>query len=150
MANLPNDLKEFIGLFNSAKVDYLIVGGHAVAFHGYPRLTGDFDFWIRPTFENAERVARVLSTFGFPDLESEASVFTQPEQIIQLGRPPNRIDILTSASGLDFEQAWRNRVAGHLDSLPVFFLDKEALLKNKRASGRLKDLADVDELTKLD
>ena len=137
-------------MFNSAKVDYLIVGGHAVAFHGYPRLTGDFDFWIRPTIENAGRVALVLSSFGFPDLGSDPSIFIQPEQIIQLGRPPNRIDILTSVSGLDFEPAWVDRVAGHLDSLPVFFLDKEALLKNKRATGRLKDLADVDELTKLD
>ncbi len=75
MAKLPKDLKEFIGLFNSAKVDYLIVGGHAVAFHGYPRLTGDFDFWIRPAIENAERVALVLTSFGFPDLGSDPAIF---------------------------------------------------------------------------
>jgi hypothetical protein len=98
---LQRDLKEFIELLNSHSVDYLVVGGHAVAFHGHPRYTGDIDFWIRATPENAERVLKVLAAFGFSDLLLTTNDLVKPTSVIQLGRPPNRIDLLTSISGVE-------------------------------------------------
>jgi hypothetical protein len=109
LAHLQSDLSEFIGLLNSHKVEYVIVGGHAVAFHGHPRFTGDIDFFIRPTAENAERLLRVLDDFGFGSLGITAADLTEPGKVVQLGRPPNRVDILTSISGVDFESAWISR-----------------------------------------
>ena len=146
---LQKDLREFIELLNSNRVEYLVVGGHAVAFHGYPRYTGDIDFLIRATEENASRIVTVVEAFGMPDAENLKRILVLPEKIVQIGRPPNRIDILTSASGIDFNQAWETAVAGSLDGIPVRFLDRRSLLKNKRASGRTKDLADVEELEKV-
>lgn len=144
---LHKDLREFIALLNSHKVDYLIVGGHAVAFHGYPRFTGDTDFLVRPTAENAQHLIRALDAFGFGGIGLDASTFTQPDKVVQLGRPPNRIDLLTSISGVDFKKAWEGRVDAELDGLPVCFLGRAALLQNKRATGRTKDLDDVEKLT---
>jgi len=144
---LHKDLREFIGLLNSHGVDYLIVGGHAVAFHGYPRFTGDTDFFVRPTAENAERLMRVLDAFGFGDIGLDIGTFTLPDKVVQLGRPPNRIDLLTSISGVGFEAGWDSRVAAELDGLPVWFIGREALLQNKRAAGRIKDADDIEKLT---
>ena len=146
---LQKDLREFIELLNSHRVEYLVVGGHAVSFHGYPRYTGDIDFLIRPTKENASRIVDVVERFGLEESESLKTTLIQPDKIIQIGRPPNRIDILTSASGVDFQQAWDQSVLSNLDGLPVRFPDLETLLKNKRASARIKDLADVEELEKV-
>ena len=146
---LHKDLREFIELLNSHGVEYVVVGGHAVAFHGYPRYTGDIDFLVRPTEENASRIVAVLDAFGFSDAHELKTSLTQPEKIVQLGRPPNRIDILTSASGVDFEEVWKQAISAELDELPVHFPDLPSLLRNKRASGRAKDLADVDELEKV-
>lgn len=143
---LQTDLREFIELLNSRKVEYLVVGGHAVAFHGYPRFTGDIDLFVRPTPDNAERVLAALVAFGFGNVGLDVASLTQPDKVIQLGRPPNRIDLLTSISGVSFEQAWKERVAASLDGIPVHFIGKDSLLTNKRASGRVKDLADVDVL----
>jgi hypothetical protein len=123
----------------------VVVGGHAVAFHGYPRYTGDIDFLVRPTVENASRIVAALAAFGFSDAHEIKASLTQPEKIVQLGRPPNRIDILTSASGVDFEDVWERAIVAEIDGLPVRFPDLGSLLKNKRASGRTKDLADVEE-----
>lgn len=144
---LHSDLREFIGFLSSREVEYLVVGGHAVAFHGYPRVTGDIDFLLRSTPENADRMLRVLEDFGFGDLGLTATDFTAPGRVVQLGHPPNRIDLMTSISGLSFEEAWEGRVAGTLDGLPVWFLGKSALLRNKRASGRARDLADLEALS---
>ncbi|HEX2875030.1 MAG TPA: DUF6036 family nucleotidyltransferase [Polyangiaceae bacterium] len=144
---LQHDLREFIELLNSHGCDYLIVGGHAVAFHGHPRFTADIDFLIRSSIENAERVVNALRAFGFGELALTTGDLTRPEGVVQLGRPPNRIDLLTSISGVSFDDAWAGRVQGELDGLPVFFLGRQALLENKRASGRPKDLADVAKLT---
>ena len=144
---LHKDLREFIGLLNSHGVDYLIVGGHAVAFHGYPRFTGDTDFFVRPTAKNAERLMRVLGAFGFGDIGLDIGTFTLPDKVVQLGRPPNRIDLLTSISGVGFEAGWDSRVAAELDGLPVWFIGREALLQNKRAAGRIKDADDIEKLT---
>ena len=146
MAHLQSDLREFIGLLNSLKVEYLVVGGHAVAFHGHPRFTGDIDFFIRATSENAERVLRALGAFGFGSLGITASDLTAPGQVVQLGRPPNRIDILTSISGVDFDSAWKSRAPADLDGHAVNFIGVNELLKNKQASGRPKDLADAAKL----
>lgn len=143
---LQRDLREFIGLLNSRGVEYLVVGGHAVAFHGYPRFTGDIDFFVAANEENARGLMTVLADFGFGGLGIDVAALTRPRQIVQLGRPPNRIDLLTSISGVDFAEAWGSRIAGELDGLPVFYIGREALLANKLASGRPKDLADADEL----
>jgi hypothetical protein len=146
LAHLQSDLSEFIGLLNSLKVEYLVVGGHAVAFHGHPRFTGDIDFFIRSTAQNAERVLRVLAAFGFGSLGITAADLTEPGQVVQLGRPPNRIDILTSISGVDFDSAWSSRAPADLDGHAVNFIGVDELLKNKQASGRPKDLADAAKL----
>jgi predicted nucleotidyltransferase len=143
---LQKDLREFIELLSSGGVDFIIIGGHAVAFHGHPRYTGDIDFLVRSTPENAERIIAVLKAFGFGELSLSVQDFTRSGSVVQLGRPPNRIDLLTSVSGVDFEEAWESKIAGELDGLAVFFLGLEALLKNKQASGRDKDLADVKKL----
>lgn len=143
---LQKDLREFIELLSSSEVDFIIIGGHAVAFHGHPRFTGDIDFLVRSTPENAERIIVALKAFGFGEIGLSSEDFTRHGSVVQLGRPPNRIDLLTSISGVDFEEAWEGRVAGELDGLAVFFLGFDALLKNKQASGRDKDLADVKKL----
>jgi uncharacterized nucleotidyltransferase DUF6036 len=142
---LQKDLREFIELLNSHEVEYLIVGGHAVAFHGYPRLTVDIGCFVRPSTANARRLTAVLQAFGFGTVVDEQA-FTSPDKIIQLGRPPNRIDLLTGISGISFDEAWENRVSAQLDGVPVAFIGRETLLRNKRASGRAKDLADIAEI----
>jgi predicted nucleotidyltransferase len=146
MQNLISDLREFIELLNSHEVRYLIVGGFAVAFHGYPRLTGDIDFFLDSTPENAQKIQAVLRDFGFGSLGLTADDFTRPNQIVQLGFPPNRIDLLTSISGATFPEAWESRVGGELEGIAVTFVGKETLLVNKAASGRPKDMADLDAL----
>lgn len=146
MAKLHSDLSEFVRLLNSHRVEYVIVGGHAVAYHGHPRFTGDIHFFIRATPENAARVVQALRDFGFGELQVNASDFMQPDRILQLGRPPNRIDILTSISGVEFEQAWLNRVRGKLGRRTVSFLGWDDLILNKKASGRDKDKLDVATL----
>lgn len=143
---LQQDLREFIELLNSHGSEYLVVGGHAVAFHGHPRFTGDIDFLVRGSVDNAERILGVLRAFGFGDLALTTADFVKPGSVVQLGRPPNRIDLLTSISGVTFDDAWAGRVAGRLDGVPVFFLGLQALLENKLASGRPKDIADVAKL----
>jgi len=146
LAKLQSDLREFIALLNAQKVEYLVVGGHAVAFHGYPRFTGDIDFFLRPTRHNACRVIDALRTFGFGSLALEPEDLTTPERIVQLGRPPDRIDLLTSLSGVRFDDAWSARVAGELDGQPVYFLGWDALVQNKRACDREKDRSDLTTL----
>jgi hypothetical protein len=146
LAKLQNDLSEFVALLNSSGVEYLVVGGHAVAFHGHPRLTGDIDFLVRPTQENGARILNVLNQFGFGQLALRSEDFTTQGQVVQLGRPPNRIDLLTSISGIDFDEAWQTRVPGHLDEHIVNYLGFDALIQNKTSSARDKDQLDVKKL----
>ncbi len=146
MAKLSKDLREFIALLNSHSAEFVIVGGHAVAYHGYPRFTGDIDIFVRPTLENARTVFAALSDFGFGDVGIGLDDLTAAGQIVQLGLPPNRIDVLTGISGVDFDTVWRGRVDDELDGLPVSFIGLPELLINKRKSGRAKDLADIDAL----
>ena len=145
---LPTDWREFIELLNSCGVEYVVVGGHAVGYHGYPRYTGGIDFFIRPSEENASRVAEVLVKFGFDGAEELRKDLQETDKIIQLGRPPNRIDLLTSISEVDFDEAQDSSVAAVMDGIPVRMIGREALLKNKRATARAKDLADAEEIEK--
>jgi hypothetical protein len=143
---LQKDLREFIESFVSRNVEFLVVGAHAVAFHGHPRFTGDIDLLVRPTKENAERVMAALDAFGFSSPGLSAADFVDPDAVVQIGRPPNRIDLLTAISGVGFDEAWAGRCAGSLSGVPVSFLGYESLLKNKQATGRSKDAEDVARL----
>lgn len=144
---LPPDWSEFIGLLNAHEVRYLIVGAHAVAANGRPRATQDIDFWVEPSETNAKRLRDVLVEFGFPELAAQADQFTIPDRMATLGRPPLRIDIMTSVTGLTFQQAWPGRLIARFGEHEVGFLGRAELLVNKRASGRPKDNADVALLT---
>jgi hypothetical protein len=143
---LHKDLREFIELLNSWSVDYVIVGAHALAFHGHPRYTGDLDLLVRPSPENAARLQQVVSQFGFASAALSAQDFLVSEQVIQLGRPPNRIDLFTSLTGVDFDEVWAGRVLSELDGIPVAFIGREAFIKNKRVTGRIQDQADLEAL----
>ena len=143
---LPKDFREFLELLNSHGVEYVIVGGFALAWHGRPRFTGDIDILIRRTPENARRTADVIEAFGFRPLRVTAEELMKEGQIVQMGLRPIRIDVITSISGVDTELVWLRRIAGEMDSIPVWFIDRESFLANKRASGRPQDLADVEEL----
>jgi hypothetical protein len=143
---LQKDLSEFIESLNSQSVDYLIVGAFALAFHGVPRYTGDIDILVRTSPENATRVEAVMRAFSFASLGLSAADFMYPDQVIQLGHPPNRIDLLTSITGVTFEEAWVSGVDGQLHGIPVRFIGREALIRNKRATGRTQDKADLEAL----
>ncbi len=143
---LNPDFKEFIRLLNDNDVRYLVVGGYAVALHGYPRYTKDIDIWIWLDEGNANRIIKVLEQFGFGSLKLEVQDFLVPNQIIQLGYPPARIDLITSLAGVSFEECYALRVLVPIDDIVVNFIDLENLKKNKEASGRLQDLADLENL----
>ena len=143
---LQKDLKEFIESLNSHHVEYLIVGAFALAFRGVPPSTGDIDFLVQRSPENAARVEEVLVQFSFAWLGLSLAVFMAPNQVIQLGLPPNRIDLLTSIAGVEFEEAWAGRVAANLHGIPVSFIGRECLIRNKRATGRTRDRADLEAL----
>lgn len=144
--NLSRDSKEFIELLNSRGVDYVVVGAHSLAFHGRPRYTGDLDILIRPTNDNAAKLMEVLSGFGFGDAGFKEADLVQPAQVLQLGRPPHRIDLLTGLTGLSVDEAFADKLAADIDGLPVFVLSRENLIRNKRAVGRPQDLADLADL----
>ncbi len=144
---LSKDLREFVALLNGRGVRYLLVGGHAVAYHGHPRYTGDVDFFVEMSPSNATALEGVLKEFGFGELDVSRDDFLQPEIIVQLGRPPYRIDLITSISGVTFAEAWTTRVQTEIDGLPVSIISKELLVRNKRASNRPQDVADLAELS---
>jgi predicted nucleotidyltransferase len=146
LAKLQADLREFIALLNSHGAEYLIVGGHAVAYHGHPRFTGDIDFLVRTTELNVRRLLAVLEEFGFGSVGISERDLLQPGRVIQLGQPPNRIDLLTSISGVTFDAAWETRVETTIDDQTVQIIGWDDLLTNKRASGRQKDLTDLEKL----
>ncbi len=143
---LNQDFKEFVQSLNDNGVRYLIVGGYAVAMHGHPRYTMDLDVWVEAVPENATRVVRALHQFGFESLGLTEADFLEPDQIIQLGRPPRRIDILTSLTGIEFEPCYPARVEVDVDGVAVAFIGLADLRKNKQASGRHQDLADIESL----
>jgi predicted nucleotidyltransferase len=141
---LSKDWREFLESLNSRGVDYVIVGAHSLAFHGRPRYTGDLDILVRPTPEQAAKLVDLLNEFGFRESGFREADFIEPEHVIQLGRAPNRIDVLTSISGVSTDEAFATRISTDLDGIPVYMLSKEALVRNKRAVGRAQDLADLD------
>jgi predicted nucleotidyltransferase len=143
---LNQDFKEFIQSLNDNGVRYLVIGGYAVAFHGHPRYTKDIDIWIEMGAANAANIVEALEQFGFASLGLQASDFLMPDQIIQLGYPPNRIDIFTTIAGVDFETCYAARVQAEIDGTQVNFIDLENLKRNKKAVGRHQDLADIENL----
>src|SRR5688500_15662916 len=147
---LDEDLRELLALFHSREVEFLVVGGHAVAFHGYPRLTEDLDLFVRPDVANGQRIVSALQDFGFGSLDITAADFEADDRVIQLGRAPNRVDVLTRMYGVEFSAAWERRVAAHLDEVPVWMISREDLIRNKRATGRTQDIADAEFLEHLD
>jgi predicted nucleotidyltransferase len=144
--NLPQDFKEFLRLLNAHGVRYLIIGGYAVAYHGYPRATADMDVWTEIDPANAERIVAALKAFGFDLPELSPQLFLTPEKIIRMGAPPMRIEIVTSISGVSFENCYASRVMDELDGVPVNLIGLAELKKNKIASARHKDLDDLENL----
>lgn len=143
---LNPDWKEFVELLNSNDVEYLVVGAFALALHGLPRLTGDIDFYLNNTPENAQRVLQTLRAFGFGSLDITASDLTSEDRVVQLGHAPRRIDLLTFLSGLRFEEAWKNRETREIDGVKIPLISRRDFIDNKLATGRPKDLADADAM----
>jgi len=146
--NLNQDFQEFVKLFVAHEVEFLIVGGYALAAHGHPRYTKDLDVWVWIGPENAQRILVAIEEFGFGDLGLTAADFQEPDVMVQLGREPQRIDILTYASGLQFSDAYKNRVYVTIGNVDVPFISIDDLRTNKMATGRPRDLADVADLPK--
>jgi len=145
---LNPDFKDMLSCLKDEKVDFLIVGAYALAAHGFPRATGDLDIWVRNDPDNSHRIMRALSKFGAPATQLSSDDFTSTDLIVQFGVEPCRIDLLTGISGVEFEEAWQNRVGIELDSLEIFVLSKKDLLTNKMATGRDKDQGDIIWLKK--
>jgi hypothetical protein len=143
---LNKDFKEFVELLNSTGVEYLIVGGYALAAHGHPRYTGDLDIWIRPSEGNIKRLLDVLARFGFASLGISTKDFMEPGAIVQLGYPPARIDLLTSIDGVEFDACLARRVVMNISGVDLPIIGLDEFRANKRASGRAKDLADLESL----
>ena len=143
---LQKDSREFIGLFLSHKVEFLLVGGYALAFCGAPRFTEDIDFLVRISPENSRRIEAALKEFGFGSVGITSADFLEPEQVIQLDRAPHRIDILTTVSGVTWDEAWKGRQEVELGGHRVWAMGRDAIIRNKRASGRPQDLADIARL----
>lgn len=143
---LPLDFKDFLKLLNDKKVEYLLIGGYAVAYHGYPRATNDIDIWIAINPSNAERIVAALREFGFDLPELSTNLFLIENRIIRMGVPPMRIEIATTISGVNFEQCYKERVTGEIDDVSISIISLNHLKINKLASGRFKDLNDLENL----
>jgi hypothetical protein len=143
---LSKDFREFAELLNSNSVEYLVVGGYALAAHGRPRFTGDLDFWVGTDPANAGRLLEALAQFGFGSLGIALTDLTTPEQVIQLGFPPRRIDLLTSIDGVEFASSFKKRMDVTMDGVALHFISLDDFKTNKRASGRLQDRADLESL----
>ena len=148
MRPLSSDLREFIRLLNTKSVKYVIVGAWALAFHGRPRYTGDIDIFVAREHDNADRLMEVIEAFGFGQSGIQRNHFWQVDHVIQLGREPNRIDILTGITGVTFDEAWESREQGSICDVAVFVISRDLLIKKKRAANRDKDQADVKLLEK--
>jgi hypothetical protein len=146
MTDLEEDLREFVELLNALEVRYVVVGAFAVAYYGYPRYTGDIDLFIEASTENAKQIMKALEQLGFGDLGLSVDDFLQEHQVIQLGVVPNRIYLLTFLPGVNFAEAWDTREQAEIAGLPVSMISKELLKRNKAASGRTQDLADLEQL----
>lgn len=143
---LPPDFKEFLQLLNDHKVKYLLVGGYAVGYHGYPRATADMDIWVQRAPQNAERLVTVLKEFGFDVPELTPELFLEENRIVRMGMPPVKIEIMTTISGVRFTDCYEQRVVDDLDGIEVYLISLGDLKENKQASGRYKDLNDLENL----
>lgn len=140
------DFRDLLALFNAHSVEYMIVGGYALAFHGAPRYTGDIDLFIRPSATNARRILTALDEFGFGTVGLTEEDFRSPDKVVQLGMPPVRIDIITSLSGVSLEDAFAGCVDGKYGDIPVKYIGRAEFISNKRSTGRKKDIADLEAL----
>ena len=140
---MNRDFVEMLSALSAAGAEYLLVGAHALSVYGVPRSTGDMDLWVRPTPENAARVWQALTSFGAPLRELSPDDFTQAETVFQFGVPPNRIDLLTTLSGVEFAAAWARRASVRVEGIEVPLIAREDFIANKRATGRPKDLGDL-------
>ena len=143
---LPPDFKEFLKLLKEHDVRYLLIGGYAVGYHGYPRATEDLDIWVAIHAENAQKLVSVLRDFGFDDPDLKPELFLQKPKIVRMGFPPMRLEITTSISGVDSDECYVERIIDELDGVEVKVIDLKNLKKNKKASGRTKDIADLEQL----
>ena len=143
---LPSDFKEFLKLLNDKEVRYLLIGGYAVGYHGYPRATSDMDIWIDLHPDNAVRVVTALQEFGFNLPELKPEIFSKENAIIRMGIPPMRLEISTGISGVEFEECYTSRIVDKINGMQVNVIDLRHLKINKKAAGRLKDLADLENL----
>ena len=143
---LPRDFRDFLRLLGAHEARYLLIGGYAVGYHGYPRATANMDIWVSRTDENAAKLVSVLEEFGFRDAASLSQAFTQSDQVIRLGVPPLRIELVTSISGVDFDACYAGRIESVIDEVRINILSLPDLRRNKKAAGRAKDLADLEEL----
>jgi len=143
---LPQDFRDFLQLLNANRVDYLLVGGYAVGFHGYPRATGDMDIWLVATPENESELAEVLVAFGFSRDTIAKEFSLREKQVIRMGVPPVRIDLLTTASGVSFRERSQRKIVQPLDGVETHIISLADLRVNKQATGRLKDLNDLENL----
>ncbi len=140
------DFKEFLQLLNDHGVEYMLVGGYAVGFYGYPRYTGDLDIWVKPSRESGERLKRVLEKFGFGSLTITAEDFAKDDAVIQLGYPPLRIDLVTTLDGVSFDECYMRRQTYAAEGVSVDFIALDDLKRNKRTVGRTRDLDDLENL----
>lgn len=140
------DFRELLALFNAHHVECLIVGGYALAFHGAPRFTGDIDILIKPDTTNAQQIITALDAFGFASAGLTLGDFKHPNQVIQLGVSPIRIDLMTSITGVSWDEAWAGKIAYVYGDIPVYYIGREQFIANKRATGRTKDIADIEML----
>ena len=143
---VQQDFKELLKFFNAHKVEYVVVGGYALAFHGAPRYTGDIDILVKSDEENAWRVLNALEEFGFGSIGLKKTDFMYQNNVVQLGVPPVRVDIITSISGVSWDEAFEGRAAGKYGDIPVYYIGRDQFIENKRAIGRRKDLADLEAL----
>jgi hypothetical protein len=144
--DVQKDFEDLLRLFNAHRVEYLIVGSYALAFHGAPRYTGDMDLFVKAEIDNARRIIAALEAFGFGSVGLKPEDFIQPNNVIQLGYPPVRIDLITSISGVSWDDAFPHREIGRYGAVAVSFIGRNQYISNKRASGRKKDLADLEAL----
>jgi hypothetical protein len=146
MIQLPPDFKEFLKLLNEKNVEYLVIGGYAVGYHGYVRATGDIDVWVAPNLENARKTVSALRVFGFNMPDSAEELLLAPKNILRMGVPPVRIEVLSSISGVGFDQCFPERVVAGIDDVNVPIISLHHLKINKREAGRAKDLIDLEHL----
>jgi hypothetical protein len=144
--DLAPDFNEFCALLNARAVEFVIVGAHALAFHGAPRFTGDLDIFVRPSEENGQRLLSAVADFGFPTTPVTPADIKIGRKVIEMGIPPVQIHVMSQIDGVTWEEAWETRVMGPLGSGTVAYIGRDAFLRNKRAAGRPKDLADIDAL----